>query len=156
MVAKRTIYSCEICEHDFNDESGARDCESKGPPKMYSVGLIFGMPQDDSCHHNHNLTFAVMGNVPHGHYSGLTLWACRDNGSGDTLGKDRCGGGHSEPYGIPDPTHPTFKRMVDALQKAGFPVSVWNGLEGIPLADFLKWWADYIELKSDHNCKSVL
>lgn len=65
-----------------------------------------------------NMTFALAKVWLDGHTADASMWACRDNGSGDSLGTDLCGGGGYHNYypGPPDPSHPTFKRLVEWLK----------------------------------------
>jgi hypothetical protein len=88
------------------------------------------------------ITFAVATSVMNGHYLQGSMWATRDNGAGDSLGGERCGDGSLRVHGVPNPNHPTFKRMVKFLQSQNIPVTVWSGSydggEGIlPLDTFL-------------------
>lgn len=57
-----------------------------------------------------------------GHTVEVSLWACRDNGLGDTLGKNLCygGGDYNNVDDLEDNMrkHPTFKRMMKYLKKA--------------------------------------
>jgi len=89
-----------------------------------------------------NITFALAKNRIEGHANNMSLWACRDNGAGDSLGEQRCGGGPvpkvESDYGTNiDVEHPTFKRMVKWLKSQDIFVTVWDGEIAVPLDDFL-------------------
>lgn len=137
-------YQCEICNGRYEEEDSALACENKGLAEEYPIGCLWGNHKPEAFYTN--ITFAVAGNSigpgHHGHLNCGASWACRDNGSGDSLGDQRCGSGTlklTDWDAHLDPEHPTFKRMVDWLESQDIPVTVWNGKKAIPLEEYLLW-----------------
>ena len=133
-MKKEVWYICEICKEKYNNVSAAEECERQRIPNKnkFPVGLIFNNPNEGLYK---DITFAIARTGIHCHSIGVSLWACRDNGSGDNLDK-YCGAGSFFPLdeeNIPDRDHPTFKRMVKALEKKGIPVTVWDGEKVVKL-----------------------
>lgn len=138
-MKKDIRYQCEICERYYASEVGAFECEQQGRQDLLPVGLIFGRPQSKKDHLDRNLTFCVADSWNDKHLRACAMWACRDNGAGDTLGRDLCGPG---PYGqlpgkyqVPDRSHPTFVRMVAWLKKnkPEVRITVWDGTKPVSL-----------------------
>lgn len=133
-------YRCEICGSTYNDKVDAFECESRGEAVMYPIGLIHGNHSKDSMYSD--ITFAIAELSACGHANDSSKWACRDNGAGDSLGKQMCGNGNSVHLNKYDaklnPDHPTFKRMVNWLKENKIPITVWDGEKPISLSDFLK------------------
>jgi len=132
-----SLFECEICRKRYDRPEDAFACESTITP-VYPVGMIFGDHRKGSMYYN--ITFAI-GKIhicSHSNYSGL--WACRDNGAGDTLGKELCGNNdvRMKPNDAPNPSHPTFKRMVKKLKSQGIKITVWDGKNVVSLKDFLR------------------
>ena len=136
-------WKCEICGTTYEKKARALECEEKGPPEFYPIGCMYGNHGTDTFYTD--ITFAVASNVRDGgddlgHFNVGGSWACRDNGAGDTLGKERCGTTFlklSTWNAKLDPEHPTFKRMVAFLQSQDIPVTVWDGEKAITLMEFL-------------------
>jgi hypothetical protein len=130
-----TTYECEICHQTYKNKGDAEACESRGVPTPLPVGLIFGNPQDRD-HHSKDLTFCIASNEVDGHWYHPPLWACRDNGAGDSLGKELCGGQSSvnlyEGNAVCE-SHPTFKRMVEFLRSWGIKAYKWDGKKIVPV-----------------------
>ncbi len=119
MVKTLVSYQCGICGREYNKMKDATECESKGIPKFPPVGLVFGNAKG----FYKDITFCIAKVTREGHFVDTSLWACRDNGAGDSLGKNLCGGG-SASYGedwqkleSPSRSHPTFRRMIRYLKK---------------------------------------
>lgn len=137
-------WKCELCGHIYDRKMYAVKCEEKGLPETYPIGCLYGDHEPDAFYTD--ITFAVASNVfdeggSLGHHNVGGSWACRDNGSGDTLGKHKCGGTFlrlSDHLANLDPEHPTFKRMVDWLKSQDIPITVWNGKKAIPLEEYLQ------------------
>jgi hypothetical protein len=130
-------YQCEICGDIYGSAKEAIECEAKGEPdlKKYPKGMLFTWYKD--------ITFAIVKTYKNEHFVGASFWACRDNGAGDNAGKgaDTCGNSIfilNKDKGIPNPHHPTFKRMVKVLKKEGIPITCWDGEKAISLKEFLK------------------
>lgn len=87
-----TTYICEICGGKYFEAAHAEECEARGvPANLLPVGLLeMGEPGD---FYDDKLAFSIAGSRIEGHSVGYCLWACRDNGNGDSLGKDVCGNG---------------------------------------------------------------
>lgn len=129
-------YQCEVCSNRFSTEQEALDCEARLIPN-YTIGLIFGQSQDASDHHSHNLTFCVAEYRTIRHLNESGLWACRDNGSGDSLGSELCGSGGlslGEHDAVKDFTHPTFLRMLTYLKSVDITPLIWDGEKEVPYA----------------------
>jgi len=128
-MKKEVWHICEICGYKSKDASAVEECEKCGIPDKneFPVGLIFNNPDKGFYK---GMTFAIAQTGTDGHSFWASLWACRDTGVGDTLGKEYCGSGGTFPLGkkdVPDHNHPTFKRMVRALEEKGIPITVWDG-----------------------------
>lgn len=109
-----TTYECEICGETYDEMKRAIQCEKEGIQEPFPVGLVFGNAKG----FYKDITFCVAKSKRVRHYLVNALWACRDNGAGDSLGKDVCGDGHSTPnLELPDRAHPTFRRMIAYLKK---------------------------------------
>lgn len=133
---------CDICRSHYDSEAEALECESRGAAVIPPDGVIFGDAGDPEGFYA-GITFATMGmgDVKGDHSVPCLLWATRDTGVGDTLGDERCSGsnwtGRTGSEDAPDPTHPTFERMVRALKKAGIEPQVWDGTKIVSLDQFL-------------------
>ncbi len=135
-------YQCEGCGRRFMDEQDALDCEARGEAPNYPIGCVFGNHEKDAFYKD--ITFAVAqkrqskkGTFDY-HHNDLSLWACRDNGAGDSLGESMCGGAHStlsEYDGRIDFDAPHFKRMIKWLKEQNIPITVWDGKEAVPYVD---------------------
>lgn len=142
MVKRTVAYICEVCNSRHSTKRDAERCEKRKPGVQWPRGTIFGMPQSTRSHHETNLLFVVDETVVKGHYTDTAAWAFRDNGAGDSTGKERCGaepslGGYQ---GGPDPTHPTFKRAVAYLKAEGIDAKVWDGKVVRGLAAYRQAW----------------
>lgn len=133
-------YRCDICRRVYETQSDATRCEASGKPQEIPVGALLGDPWDESSHHSHNLAFAVAGALKgNPHDCRQILWACRDNGSGDSLGKETCGGETIRLENLPhlsehDLEHPTFVRLIAWLRaRKIYPlVNTSRGLRRLP------------------------
>jgi len=140
-------FACGICHVQYDDIDRAQECEAEGLRPLSPVGMIFGRPQGRG-HMYHDITFCVAKSWHDKHLNCSSLWACRDRmfnktkEVGDTLGSEMCGPG---PYGqqpsadeVPDPRHPTFKRMIKWLNenRPNIPITVWDGEKAVPLSKF--------------------
>lgn len=127
-------YQCEICGAKYNLERNALHCEAQVIPN-YTIGLIFGDASDATNHHSHNLTFCVAEYSTDKHQNDSALWACRDNGAGDSLGTELCGGMglHLVKHdAVKDFWQPTFQRMVAYLSTIDVTPLVWDGTKEVP------------------------
>jgi hypothetical protein len=135
----KTYYQCEICGRDYNKMEDAKECEDRPKVVVPPIGVIFGNATTDTFYRG--ITFATADNMTReGHSLHEMLWACRDN-HGDSIGKERCGSNFwngFEGKDAPDPKHPTFKRLVLAIEDQGIKPQVWNGKKVVSLAEFLK------------------
>lgn len=126
-------YVCEICGASYNQEDYAKNCEKRGMGVEYPIGTIFGNHSLDAFYTG--ITFAVAKNDTNSHLNYLGLWACRDNGAGDSLGKELCSGGGSLlglGEGKVNQNHPTFIRMVKYLKSQNIPIHIWDGEKAVP------------------------
>jgi len=136
-----TTYECEICGEHSNDMDRIKECEARGRSdyKKYPIGMIFCNASEKNYK---DITFALTKTYANGHFVGALWWACRDNSAGDNAGKGAPLCGDSifviNHYGIPDPNHPTFKRMVKVLKKEGISITCWDGEKAVSLKEFLK------------------
>ena len=134
-MKKEIWYVCEICGYKSINASVIEECERRGVPNKnkFPVGLIFNNPNKGFYR---NMTFAIARTGVDGHFIWASLWACRDTGVGDTLGKEYCGSGGTFALSkakVPDRNHPTFKRMVKALKEKKIPITVWDGEKAVKL-----------------------
>lgn len=132
-----THYECEICGGRFATPEGAEVCEARGRGPEYPIGTIYGNHYSD-CHHDKDLCFAVAENDLVDHYNNGASWACRDNGCGDSLGDELCGGPSlslGEHDGHVDLSHPTTRRMIQWMRGAGIKPLLWNGIEAVELPE---------------------
>lgn len=128
-------WECEVCRRRYDEKEEAERCESHTPVE-YPVGCVF---MDDPNGMYGGFCFAVAENDIRGHLNSLSLWACRNNGGGDSLGNSMCGGAHTDlgKYSrFADPRTPTFQRMINWLQSQNIPVTVWDGERPVPLAEW--------------------
>lgn len=135
----KIYYQCEICGRSYDNTEQAKACEARPTPVTPPPGVIFGNATKDTFYHG--ITFATAAGMKilnHNLYG--SLWACRDH-CGDSVGKDTCGNGFWSGFDgkdAPDPGHPTFKRLVEALKYQGIQPLVWNGEKVVSLTKFLK------------------
>lgn len=139
-------YKCIICGYKYDKMESAIECFERGPGEEYPIGCIYGSHKSDRLYQN--ITFAVaVNNIKSGGYlyDGHTnlgaSWACRDNGYGDSLGKEMCSGNSlhlSEYHADIDHTQQHFKRMVNWLRKNQIEITVWDGEKPISYATFMK------------------
>lgn len=131
-----TKYVCGICGYKYSERYDCLACEQKGHAVEYPIGCIYGDLRKGAFYED--ITFAVAENIPdkmNPHLNNGGSWACRDNGSGDSLGDFMCGGSFltlNEHNCFIDKNHPTFKRMVTWLESQDIPVSVWDGKKAVP------------------------
>lgn len=118
-------YQCEICGIKYSAKKEAKACEGRAVPKPFPVGLVYGHPSSKASHHYTDLVFAIAKvHKSTGHLLVTSLWACRDNGCGDSFDSELCGPGpsHWDDYNITsemtkrDLEHPCTIRMVAALR----------------------------------------
>lgn len=119
-------YRCEICNNRHATEQAAWDCENQGKPDVgpHLVGLIFGDNRPDAFYEDCVFAlppkYATDEMIVSGHYLDSSFWACRDNGAGDSLGREFCGGNFLvfEPDQMShiDIEMPAFNRMVNYLR----------------------------------------
>lgn len=133
-MKKVIYYDCEICGSRHDTPKSALQCEARGYGEIYPIGCIYGDHSKDAFYGN--ITFAVarndvwdneVGHVTYlAHVNSGASWACRDNGCGDSLDKNLCGGRslNLEIYNEKDldKNHPTFKRMVAYLKSKNIPI----------------------------------
>jgi len=135
MVMHKDIWICEICRREYSSKEGADDCESHGLAPSYPIGLIFGNNNGSALYSK--MVFCVESIDVDGHCGYISAWACRDNGYGDSLGDETCGGfpcrGLGEYYGNVDTAMPAFHRMVDFLKQRGITPTLWNGKEVVKI-----------------------
>ncbi len=132
-------YICDICKREYSTIEIAQECEAKGKVSKdtYPIGLMNGNLGDDFYH---RMSFAVADLDIEGHYATASLWACRDTGVGDSLGKQLCGNGNSYQ---PTPFDPRwielnhFKRLKKYLKDNGIVPTVWVNDKAIPLSQAL-------------------
>ena len=145
-----TRYKCEICGNEYESEAEAIKCEAKGKPmpKDFSTHVIVQFA-DDSKDSYWGLSFCVdkwkrSGEGYYAHDIQASMWACRDNYAGDSLGKEHCGSNSSyhkesdfynEFSKVREMKSPHFCRMVDYLQLMGIPVRYWDGKQIITMSN---------------------
>jgi hypothetical protein len=115
MVNKIIIYECQICKKCYTDEKEAEECEQKGVPELYPIGMVFAMDMDNE------MVFAVIKQYPkiYPHHHGYSTWACRDTPAGDNAeGEQFCGLKSWDKIYPPNKQIPAYKRMINALKKA--------------------------------------
>lgn len=123
----KTIYQCEICGLRFYNEKEAYECENRGVAEELPKGLI--MPYN--LHEKDKVYLAIAGNKPQGHHRNYVYWACRDNGVGDSLGKEKCGGEFLTLESVQrkdkvNINSETFLRLFKWLKSQGIKPSVVN------------------------------
>lgn len=136
-------YECEICGLQYSKMNDAIDCEERGYGREYPIGCIYGDHTKGAFYKN--ITFAVaenrIGKGIRAHLNDGCSWACRDNGSGDSLGNQRCGSSHLDLTYYNDKkldqNAPHFKRMVAWLKNQNIPVTIWNGKEAVPYEEWI-------------------
>lgn len=136
-------YQCELCNTKYEDEKEALACEAQGRAMpsvrethiMYQLGDFY-----------HNITFCVdIWEAYNVHACQPYLWACRDNGCGDSLGDEHCGSPndicwHNEEYmneykKVTDRTSPHFRRMVKYFVDKSIDVRYWDGKKVITMSE---------------------
>ena len=154
-VIKIITYRCPICASVYGDTRTkpedakrlAESCLAKGIAPVYPPGCMYGNNKPGAFYEH--MTFAVAFNKVYqrpslyGHMNLGGSWACRDNGYGDSLYEQTCGGNSlslSVYDSHLDPTTNHFKRMVKYLQENCLPITVWDGTKPIPYEDFMKKW----------------
>ena len=141
-VIKITHYECLICGNRYDKETDAKKCYDKGLYTKYPIGCIYGDHRKGVFYEN--ITFAIAENracETNKHLNNGSSWACRDTGCGDSLGKSMCGGNFlnlNEYHSHIDIEAPHFKRMVEWLREQGINITVWNGIEAIPLLKYIR------------------
>lgn len=127
------LYKCEICGYMSRNKKEVEKCELRGYGKEYPIGCIYGNHSENSFYKD--ITFAVAKNrTKKSHFNFGYSWACRDNGAGDSIGKNMCGGGGlylSKSNGKLNFNHPTFKRMVMFLKYKNIPITIWDGEKAV-------------------------
>ena len=143
-MRKITLYSCEICGHQYDNPEEALSCEAKVLRDPFPVGMIYGNASDKENFYS-NITFAIARDEVYKtnpHLRLINLWACRDRKpAGDSIGEEVCGahfGLNLDESDAPDPNHPTFERMVAFLQTTKHKITVWNGWTIVSLRTFLR------------------
>lgn len=148
-MKKIVLYECEICHSRHENEEYIKQCEAKGRPipRPDLVGVIFGDNRLGAFYEE--IVFAIpeiygyaeslpVASSPH--YLDSHLWACRNNGCGDSIGDEYCGGSNFFKYdnleNHIDTSLPAFDRMVKFLRKRGLTpkiimpdgtIEVWKG-----------------------------
>jgi len=139
------FWECEICRLRHPTPEDAARCEARGVPHLdLPCGMIFGDHRPTAFYKD--ITFAVrrVKQVPQSHFAQASEWACRDNGHGDSLGSEVCGGPTLRlPQVPPDANHNTFIRMVSWLTANGSKygverITVWDGKRAVLLGTFLE------------------
>jgi hypothetical protein len=120
-------HRCSICGLHYETAQLAATCEARGVHPGFPIGLMLRLPEHP------DLACAIAGNEIEGHWNRPAVWICRDNGYGDSLGKDSCRGNAEPPIEAlrpehaADPTRPPFPRLVAWLREQGIPVRWWDG-----------------------------
>jgi hypothetical protein len=130
-----TVYICEVCRARFDTEIEAIACESQVTPEPHPVGLITAGKRGDF--YDEKLAFAIAVCTIRHHRRCIGLWACRDNGNGDSLGDDMCGGGGAgetiEEFKQSWLKRPPIKRLVAYLLSQGIEPLVMVKGKIVPL-----------------------
>lgn len=121
------LYRCEICGGIFKRKEAAEQCEARGRPQKYLIGMLFAVPGYD------DIVFAVARNHVEGHSNFIGAWAARDNGYGDNY-DETCTCTKVSP---PNRSLPAFQRMVSNLTDRNIPVAIWDGEKPVALEEFL-------------------
>jgi len=141
-VRTETRYYCEVCNEHYDCAEAAERCEARPLRTLPPIGCVFGNPKPGEFYAD--MTFAVAAHSQHGHSQRLSLWACRDQGSGDSLGKEVCGNNNAFcgylDDGV-DSRHPTYTRLLAWLKANGAEygveqITVWRNGKAIPLEEF--------------------
>lgn len=136
-MKKIEYFQCEICKSQFDSFEDAFECEKKPAPREYPKGLIFADNRKGAFYEE--IIFCVAKNSVEGHVNNISLWACRNNKFGDSLGKDMCGSNNSATLNE-NSVHinrnmSEFGRMVKFLKDNGIPITMWNGNKAISLIE---------------------
>ena len=135
-MKKIISYKCEICNSNFSEKSAAVACEARGRVDKEVIVPLHVLFEDSGFYKNILFCIANQGIQTGEHWCSPTLWACRDTGIGDSLGKEMCGGGHcvskdspllNENSGKIDFKSERFKRMVSFLNSKKIPIKYWDG-----------------------------
>ncbi|MCK5018076.1 MAG: hypothetical protein KAS32_13550 [Candidatus Peribacteraceae bacterium] len=136
MAKKIAYWRCDVCYQRYDTEKEAIECESRTPIK-YPHGLIFG---------NHvsglycNITFSIKENNIHNHLNHPDMWACRDNGNGDSLHSYSCVAQNETRLNHHDSdlciSAPHFMRMIKYLLSIGIVPLFWNGIRPVSYRRF--------------------
>lgn len=131
------FYECDICRRRYNTKELAEECESRGRPKPFPRGLIYGDHRKNRLYHE--ITFAIAKNNIDGHWNAPGSWAARDNGAGDNYGKVLCGGNYQEWKDVVsnnlDKGTPTYRRIYQYLVSKKIKPVIWNGTSIIPATE---------------------
>ena len=133
MPIEKVLWTCTICHTDYVDKESAEACEARGAGQDYPIGMLWTF--------NAHYTFAVAGRRSNPHRPDVALHYQAGHSSGrqdESLPvSGTCSSVSMALLVPPRPDSPTFKRMVDALDLAGIPVTCWDGTRAVPLVDFL-------------------
>lgn len=132
-MKKIVQYECDICRQRYSEKEEAEKCEARAFADEYPIGCMYGDHEKGSFYEN--ITFAVATNDTDHHINLGASWACRDNGSGDSLGESLCSGNSLNLNNFDanlDFEHPTFKRMVEYLKSQNIPITIWDGENPVP------------------------
>lgn len=123
-------FRCPVCHRDYSTMAEAQECLNT-KIEILPIGTIFAKQFN-------NITFCVGSNKDaiDRHYYNPSLWACRDNGYGDSLGDQFCcsGGVNLKHLDPPNQSHPTFIRMVDYLNSKNIKPIIFSTLKNRILA----------------------
>ena len=111
MIKEIIEYECEICGDKYSTKEDAEDCESKGLPELYPIGMIFSLGYE-------NMLFAVIKqNVKaYGHHHSYLTHACRDTNIGDNIFGQYCGFDSWHKISEPDTSLPCYQRIYKVLK----------------------------------------
>ena len=134
MVTKIVSYQCDICKYTFDTLAQAKNCEARGKfsKDTYPVGLLHA---DLDFYPGCAFALAEL-HCEDAHYAVASLWACRDNGYGDSLGEEKCGNSNSyvpEPFQRKWLKEPPMKRLIAWLRSQKITPMVWVKGKAIPL-----------------------
>ena len=139
---------CELCNTGYGTSEAALTCEAKGPGVEYPIGMMWRVQLADHVRkipieycEKSTYAIAVERETSTGHARNYGQWKVGPDfahrAHEDTLpgGPAHCFNKPFEPTRAqpPDPSLPSFRRMVDALLAAGVTPTMWDGGKAVPL-----------------------
>lgn len=153
-----TKYECSICERRFDTLEEAESCKAQGDWPQYPIGMLYGDHEEGAFYKE--ITFVMASNQQLGHGNNGSSWAFRDNGAGDSIGKNRCGLGGDirlgKRHGKLNPEHPTFKRAVGYVRSLGLEPTVWDGEKPVSLSEYVSSFICFLVQQLHRRCEGLI